>query len=461
VQGLKIDVKHVDQQTVSQTIDAMVDAEPQLAWLKEAEQRGDVDWRQVKELHESFKYDNSGMGQAAMLAVIIIVTVVTAGGASALAASAGSAVGAGGTMAGASAATAATATTATTAGLGNVMATAALTSMASTGAVSFINNKGNLSLAAKDTFSGNGLKNATISALTAGLINYADSNWFQGASPAEGAGANVTTAGPVQNPGYSEQWLNWNKAQDTLARSGTHAVIESGVSTAINGGSLKDNLGTALVSQGFDLAAAMGNKQLGDFADYLDLSPGSAEKIFLHAMLGGALSAARGGDFKTGALAAGAAEGLTGVASENLGKYIDTRFMTDDQFRVATAQIIGIAAGSLVDGNPNDSAWVAGNVERYNEQLHRETVERIEQESGRYAQENQISQPEAEKRLAQAAQYYLDADWRTVMLKDGYVPDEAALDYLGEILAPTGSYYAERHQRSGNSRAPCLYRRYH
>ena len=145
VQGLKIDVKHVDQQTVSQTIDAMVDAEPRLAWLKEAEQRGDVDWRQVKELHESFKYDNSGMGQAAMLAVIIIVTVVTAGGASALAASAGSAVGAGSTMAAASAATATTA--ATSAGLGNIMATAALTSMASTGAVSFINNKGNLSLA--------------------------------------------------------------------------------------------------------------------------------------------------------------------------------------------------------------------------------------------------------------------------------------------------------------------------
>ena len=128
--------------------------------------------------------------------------------------------------------------------------------------------------------------------------------------------------------------------------------------------------------------------------------------------------------------------------------------MTDDQFRVATAQIIGIAAGSLVDGNPNDSAWVAGNVERYNEQLHRETVEKIEQESGRYAQENQISQPEAEKRLAQAAQYYLDADWRTVMLKDGYVPDEAALDYLGEILAPTGSYYAERQTPKGASLEP-------
>lgn len=44
VDGLKIDVRQVNQQTVSQSIDAMVKADPQLAWLKEAEKRGDVDW---------------------------------------------------------------------------------------------------------------------------------------------------------------------------------------------------------------------------------------------------------------------------------------------------------------------------------------------------------------------------------------------------------------------------------
>ncbi|WP_285351715.1 DUF637 domain-containing protein, partial [Pseudomonas sp. ME-P-057] len=380
VNGLKIDVKQVNQQTVSQTIDAMVTADPQLAWIKEAEKRGDVDWRQVKELHDSFKYSNSGMGQGAMLAVIIIVTIVTAGGASALAGGAASATAGSGTAMAAATTTEALAAgaTYTAAGWGNVMATAALTSMASTGAVSVINNKGNLGVALKDTFGSDSLKNATIGALTAGALNYADSTWFQGASPANGNGAKVITGGSVQNPGYSSQWLSWQKAQDAVVRSGTHAVIESGISTAINGGSLRDNLGSALVSQGFDLAAAVGNKNLGDFADYMDLSPGSAEKVFLHAMLGGAMSAARGGDFKTGAIAAGAAEGLTGVATDNLGKYLDTRFVTDDQFRVATAQIVGIAAGSLVNGDPNDAAWVAGNVERYNAQLHRPQTTALE-----------------------------------------------------------------------------------
>lgn len=183
-------------------------------------------------------------------------------------------------------------------------------------------------------------------------------------------GAQVTTSGPVQNPGYSSEWLSWPKAQDTVLRSGTHAVIKSGISTAINGGSLKDNLGSALVSEGFDLAAAVGNKSLGDFADYMELSNGSAEKVFLHAILGGALSAARGGDFKTGALAGAASEGLTAGATENLSKYLDSQFATNDQFKVGTAQIVGIMAGATVDGDPETASWVAGNAQRYNDMMH-------------------------------------------------------------------------------------------
>nr|WP_124428431.1 hypothetical protein [Pseudomonas sp. R2-37-08W] len=52
VDGLKIDIKHIDQNTVSQTIDVMVKADPQLAWLKEAERKNGVRplffWRSTK-----------------------------------------------------------------------------------------------------------------------------------------------------------------------------------------------------------------------------------------------------------------------------------------------------------------------------------------------------------------------------------------------------------------------------
>ncbi len=79
VEGLHIDVKQIDQQTVSQSIDAMVQADPSMAWLKEVEARGDVDWRQVKELHDKWHDSHSGLGGPAMIVIIIIVTYFTAG----------------------------------------------------------------------------------------------------------------------------------------------------------------------------------------------------------------------------------------------------------------------------------------------------------------------------------------------------------------------------------------------
>jgi len=81
VDGLHIDVKQVNRQTVSQAIDAMVKADPDLAWLKDAEKRGDVDWKLIKETHDSYKYSHSGLGQGAMLAIIITASVLTAGAA--------------------------------------------------------------------------------------------------------------------------------------------------------------------------------------------------------------------------------------------------------------------------------------------------------------------------------------------------------------------------------------------
>ena len=207
VDGLHIDVKQVNQQTVSQAIDAMVKADPDLAWLKDAEKRGDVDWKLIKETHDSYKYSSSSLGQGAMLAIMIVATVLTAGAASAAVGSAaGAGVGSGTAMAaGGSTAMveAGTAVGTAAAGWGNVAATAALTSLAGTAAVSVINNKGNLGNTVKDTFSSNSLKNALIASVTAGIIDYADQNWFASAGDAANGGSKVITAGPTQNPGYA------------------------------------------------------------------------------------------------------------------------------------------------------------------------------------------------------------------------------------------------------------------
>ncbi|MPQ69198.1 MULTISPECIES: filamentous hemagglutinin N-terminal domain-containing protein [unclassified Pseudomonas] len=382
VDGLHIDVKQVNEQTVSQAIDAMVQADPQLAWLKDAEKRGDVDWRQIKEMHDSYSYSHSGLGQGAMLAIIIIVTVLTAGtassaigtmaGASAQAGS-GAALAAGGSEA---MMAAGTAVGTASAGWANVALTATLTSLAGTGAVSIINDKGNLGAALGDTFSANSLKNAAIGGLTAGAISYADSTWFKPVAGATSGGSQVTTLGPVQNPGYTSQMLTWSNAADTALRSGANAVISSGISTAINGGSFGSNLGSALINEGIDLGAAAGNKEVGDLAAELKVAPGTATTMMLHAMLGGLISVAKGQDFTSGAIAGGVAEGLTPIANGLLAQYVSDKFEAGDlsqqgsQDKIATAQIIGLLSASLAGGDASTGSMIGGAGEKYNAEGH-------------------------------------------------------------------------------------------
>ncbi|MFJ2357406.1 hemagglutinin repeat-containing protein [Pseudomonas fluorescens] len=159
---IRIDVKEVTQKSVADSIDAMVKADPQLAWLKDMQDRGDIDWHMIKEVHDQWDYQSSGMGMGAAIAVAIIVTVLTAGAASA--AIGGMASGTGSTFA------AATATTA--AGAGNVALTAVITSMASTAAVSAINNKGNLADTLKDVLSEENIKSYVTAAIIAGAGSY-------------------------------------------------------------------------------------------------------------------------------------------------------------------------------------------------------------------------------------------------------------------------------------------------
>lgn len=168
---IQIDIKEVNQQSVSQAIESMVQAEPQLAWLKEMEQRGDVDWRQVKELHDSFKYSQSGLSGPAAIAVAIVVAYATAGAASGVVGSmAGATAGSGSAMAAGTVTAAAT----TSAGWANTAFASILTSAASNVAISAINNKGDLSAVLKDITSSDALKGYGTGAALAGLTNYTD-----------------------------------------------------------------------------------------------------------------------------------------------------------------------------------------------------------------------------------------------------------------------------------------------
>ncbi|HCL3269829.1 TPA: DUF637 domain-containing protein, partial [Pseudomonas aeruginosa] len=349
VEGLKIDLKHIDQKTVSQTIDAMVQADPQLAWLKQMEQRGDVDWRRVQELHDSWKYSNSGLGVGAQLAIAIVVTYFTAGAASGAIATAG----AGTSMAGATAAATAT----TSAGWLNAAGTAALSGVASNGAISTINNRGNLGDVVKDVTSSDALRGYVVAGTTAGLTAGVYDKWTSTQTGTSTALPNTGAVAPAAGLGTWQGVGQFTSNQ--LLQNGTSVLLDR----ALGG---KGSLGDALQNSLANAFAAYGFKLIGDTTHGV-LDDGSLGKIGLHALMGGLAAEAVGGDFRTGALAAGVNEALV----DSLAKQYASLPIDDKKgLLTMSSQLIGMLAASTQGDADAKSlqtgAWVAGNATQNN-----------------------------------------------------------------------------------------------
>ncbi|MEV1970528.1 DUF637 domain-containing protein, partial [Pseudomonas aeruginosa] len=353
VEGLKIDLKHIDQKTVSQTIDAMVQADPQLAWLKQMEQRGDVDWRRVQELHDSWKYSNSGLGVGAQLAIAIVVTYFTAGAASGAIATAG----AGTSMAGATAAATAT----TSAGWLNAAGTAALSGVASNGAISTINNRGNLGDVVKDVTSSDALRGYVVAGTTAGLTAGVYDKWTSTQTGTSTALPNTGAVAPAAGLGTWQGVGQFTSNQ--LLQNGTSVLLDR----ALGG---KGSLGDALQNSLANAFAAYGFKLIGDTTHGV-LDDGSLGKIGLHALMGGLAAEAVGGDFRTGALAAGVNEALV----DSLAKQYASLPIDDKKgLLIMSSQLIGVLAASTQGDADAKSlqtgAWVAGNATQHNYLSH-------------------------------------------------------------------------------------------
>ncbi|HBP6373637.1 TPA: hypothetical protein L6A07_00005, partial [Pseudomonas aeruginosa] len=337
VEGLKIDLKHIDQKTVSQTIDAMVQADPQLAWLKEAEQRGDVDWRMVREVHDSWKYSNSGMGPATQIAVAIAAAAI--GGMAAAGALSGAGVGASSFAMGA--------------GVG------AAGSLSGTAAVSLINNKGDLGKVLKDSFSSDSLKQIAIASLTGGLTAEYFNSW-------SGAEAHTKIVGGKTVADFS----SWGGIGSFAANQGMQNVTSAALSKALGQGG---SFGEAFRSSLYNTFAAAGFNQVGNFGSLNELAPGSPPMVAMHALMGGVVSVVSGGDFATGAAAAGANEALVASLDKTFSNLSpDTR----EQLLTTSSQLIGVLAVVASDQNASShqletGAWIAKNSTQYNHELHR------------------------------------------------------------------------------------------
>lgn len=341
VNGLKIDIKEVNQQSVSQSIDAMVKADPELAWLKEAEARGDVDWRRVKEVHDSFKYSHSGLGGPAAMIIAIIVTYLTWGAGSGLVGAAQ------GTWQAA-------------------VADTVVSSVASNAATSTINNRGNLSAVVKDVTSSDAIRGYVVGGVTAGLTVGLFDGLLQ------------TKTDPLSGKVTVDL-----SSLEGVGRFAGNQILQNGTSTILDralGGdsSLSDALRTSLANT----FAAAGFNLIGDqtSSDKWDLKDGSAAKIGLHAVMGGLAAEAAGGDFRTGALAAGVNEALVDSLSSWYGE------MDSEQKKsllVMNSQVIGVLTATAQGGDENalqTGSWVAGTATTYNYLNHAEANERREKQ---------------------------------------------------------------------------------
>ncbi|AGE25740.1 DUF637 domain-containing protein [Pseudomonas poae] len=196
--------------------------------------------------------------------------------------------------------------------------------------------------------SSDAIKGYFISGVTAGLTAGLFDGWT-GTETVNATGKIVTV------PGALGTWAG-------VGQFAANQVLQNTTSTLLGkalgqGGDLGDALKGAL----FNTLAAASFNAIGDYTQGV-LTEGYPPKVIVHAMVGGLLSKATGGDFKTGALAAGINEALV--------VQLDTLVKGDKDLLSMSSQIVGVlAAASQKDADAKSmeqGGWVAKNATQYN-----------------------------------------------------------------------------------------------
>ncbi|MCF8976541.1 DUF637 domain-containing protein, partial [Pseudomonas edaphica] len=213
--------------------------------------------------------------------------------------------------------------------------------------VSVVNNRGNLGAVLKDVTSSDAMKGYVIAGVTAGMTAAYFGDWT-------GTQTNTIT-GKVTTPGLLNTWSGVGKfAANQTLQSGTSMLLSKALG---QGGSASDALKGAL----FNTLAAASFNLVGNYTQGV-VADGSAPKIAIHAMVGGLLAEATGGDFKTGALAAGANEALV--------THLNTLVKGNEELLTMSSQIVGVlAAAGQKDADAaklEKGAWIAQNLTQYN-----------------------------------------------------------------------------------------------
>ncbi|WP_145932024.1 DUF637 domain-containing protein [Yersinia bercovieri] len=349
-QGIRADVKAKNNQSIQAAINQLA-VIPGNEWLKDLYLRDDVQWQKVMDAYHGWDHQSEQLNPVVAAVIGIGVAVATAG--SGLVATANTAVG-GGVAGGA--------------------VTGGMSALASQAAVSLLNNKGDISKTFKDLGSKSSAKSlATSMALGGALAGFDAAMGWDAA--AKGAKTASTTSARLPQLSHGD----WSKVAQRVAGQ---SIISSSLNTAINGGSFKDNLATALLTSVGSQLHAEGANLIGNNGEVLGVSG----KALSHALVAGVAAEIGGGNAKGAAAGALAAELAGVVMGENI---IGPQQWQERQAQLS--RIAGAVAGALVTGRA-EGAYSGANaaelVERFNRQLHLAEVKAVNE----LAQGNRVKQ---------------------------------------------------------------------
>lgn len=202
------------------------------------------------------------------------------------------------------------------------------TSAASGAAISAINNKGDLGAVVKDVTSSESLKGYVIAGVSGGI-----------------AGQNI----------------------------GVRLAVNSALQTVANGGKFKDNLSQAAIGLVADMMAGAIYQQVGTSL----LGSGLPTKVAVHAIVGGLIGEAAGGDFVISAMAAGANKALIDMVGDKIFPGV-----AHEQVLAMTSQLLGMTVAAAAGGRDKDqqvAGWVAQQATVNNYLNHKEVESLIEE----------------------------------------------------------------------------------
>ncbi|HGM6878993.1 TPA: DUF637 domain-containing protein [Serratia marcescens] len=331
--GITADVKLKNGQTLQDAID-ILSQEPGGRWLKQINQGNNTQWNVVRDAYDSWDYHSQSLNPAVAAVIAIAASAATAG--SALAIQAANSFGQG------------------------VMSSAVmggLQALAAQAAVALVENQGNMSKTLRALGSSGTAKAVASTMVIAGALQGFDQQLkLSQAKPGSPLASRLPT-------------LDYKGWSDITTRVAGQSLISSGVNTAIYGGSFREKLTTALLSNVAGQLQAEGAHWLGDRQPLL----GDAGKALSHAVLAGVTAELARGDARGAVVGALAAELAAVTLGENTIKAEEWQRKSEQQAQLA--RVLGAAAGAVFTGKPEGAysgATGGENAYRYNYLSHKQ-----------------------------------------------------------------------------------------